>query len=268
MENDQRILLANLLHKITEDLDEITISTSQEQALTLNLELEFEKKKFIQNIQNNIENLTIRFNILEFKYSDYKKYYDLTSIAIIVISTLLTIIESVKSIFNIEKSDNYVLIKTFDLLPIIFSSSIALSGTILKFKKYHDKMEKISKCIDSAITTSFKLEKFKKEIDMCNSLEELNKIKKLYVKISNEYIKSQESIEKFLKYKDLVRHMRTYYMLNLRHKKAFATYNYNQIKIKIIQDMQHDSIQQDIESGAIETRNLTCTEKIRKFFSR
>ena len=96
---------------------------------------------------------------------------------------------------------------------------------------------------------------------MCNSLEELNKIKKLYVKINNEYIKSEESIEKFLKYKDLVRHMKTYYILNLRHKKAFAAYNYNQLKIKIIQDMQHDSIQQDIESGAIETRNLTCMQK-------
>ena len=55
-----------------------------------------------------------------------------------------------------------------------------------------------------------------------DSLEELNKIKKSYVKINNEYIKSEESIEKFLKYKDLVRHMRTYYILNLRHKKAFA----------------------------------------------
>ena len=41
MENDQRILLANLLCKIDEDLTEISISTSQEQALTSNLELEF-----------------------------------------------------------------------------------------------------------------------------------------------------------------------------------------------------------------------------------
>ena len=109
----------------------------------MNLELELEKTSFQKNIQNSIDSLTIRFNILEFKYSDYKKYYDLTSIAIIVISTLLTIIESIKSIFKIEESDNYGLIKTFDLLPIIFSSSIALSGTILKFKKYHEKMEKI-----------------------------------------------------------------------------------------------------------------------------
>ena len=117
---------------------------------------------------------------------------------------------------------------------------------MLKFKKYREKMEKISKCVDLSITTAFKLEKFKDNIETC---KDLIKLRENYSKIHNEYIKSEEDIEKFLKYKDLVKHMQTYYQLNLRHKKAFANYNYNQLKINIIQNMQQQSIQEDIESG-------------------
>jgi len=265
MENEPKIILENLLTQINSEIREIVNQNSDAQNKSLNFELEFEKTKFQKLIQSKIDNLTIRFNILEFKYYDYKKYYDLTSISIIIISTLLTIIESVKSIFNIEESGNYGLIKTFDLLPILFSSSIALSATMLKFKKYHEKMEKISKCVDLSITTAFKLEKFKDNIETC---KDLIKLRENYSKIHNEYIKSEENIEKFLKYKDLVKHMQTYYQLNLRHKKAFANYNYNQLKINIIQNMQQQSIQEDIESGVIETRKLTCMEKISKFFHR
>ena len=129
-------------------------------------------------------------------------------------------------------------------------------------------MVKISTCVDLSITTAFKLEKFKDNVEICKNLEDLIKLRENYSKIHNEYIKSEENIEKFLKYKDLVKHMQTYYRLNLRHKKAFANYNYNQLKINIIQDMQHQSIQEDIESGAIETRKLTCMEKFKNFFHR
>ena len=73
MENESKIILENLLTQINSDINEIVIQNSNTQNISLNLELEFERTKFLKQIQSKIDNLKIRFNILEFKYYDYKK---------------------------------------------------------------------------------------------------------------------------------------------------------------------------------------------------
>ena len=60
-------------------------------------------------------------------------------------------------------------------------------------------MEKIGKCIDLSIITTFKLKKLNDDIDNCNNLDKLAILREVYGKIHNEYIKSEENIEKFLK---------------------------------------------------------------------
>ena len=270
LEINTREKLSDLLMEIDTNIENITQNTNMIINNTKHDELTFEKKIFFKNIQNKIEKLTIRFNILRFKYSDYKKWYDSTNISIIIISTLLTIIESVKSIFNIEKSLNITLIKTFNLLPIIFSCTISLAASILKFKKFQEKMETISKCIEKCISTSYRLQRIQEKIINIKTLEGLDKLKEIFEGEPYEiYANSQEEIEKNLKYKDLVTHMQTYYNLNLKYKKSFANYNYNQLKIKIIQDMQESVVEEDINSDStqIKPKKSFCS-KILNFFKR
>ena len=268
MENELRQKLELLIIKIDDDTKEIFEKNDKIKANVKGNLVLYEKKELFNHIQNLIDKLTIRFNILDFKYFDYKKYYDLTNIGIIIISTLLTIIESVKNIFKINSDDT--LYKVFNLLPIICSSIIAISASLLKFKKYQEKMENISKAISSAIKIVYNFEKIKEQILLCNNIKELNKIKSIYIKKYEEYIDTQENIEKLLKYKDLVKHMQNYYKLNLRYKKAYTNYNYNNLKIKIIEEMQTDTIKTDIETGGIEGQSycygLRCCQKLKKLF--
>tara|TARA_B100000686_G_scaffold353302_1_gene458359 strand:+ start:1962 stop:2780 length:819 start_codon:yes stop_codon:yes gene_type:complete len=270
LEISNREQLSNLLTEMNTNIENITNSTNIIIDNTKQDELTYEKKIFFKNIQNKIEKLTIRFNILRFKYRDYKKWYDLTNISIIIISTLLTIIESVKSIFTIEKSLNTTLTKTFNLLPIIFSCSISLSASILKFKKFQEKMEVMSKCIEKSISTSYRLQRIQEKIINIKTLQDLDKLKEIFEGEPYEvYANSQEEIEKNLKYKDLVTHMQTYYNLNLKYKKSFANYNYDQLKIKIIQDMQESTVEDDINSNSTQIipKKSICS-KIQNFFKR
>ena len=58
-------------------IDEEVESIDNETQLTL------QKRKFFQYLQLKIDKLTIRSNVLRFKYCSYKKYYDCANIAII-----------------------------------------------------------------------------------------------------------------------------------------------------------------------------------------
>ena len=60
--------LSNLLTEINTNIENITNSNNIIIDNTKQDELTYEKKIFFKNIQNKIEKLTIRFNILRFKY--------------------------------------------------------------------------------------------------------------------------------------------------------------------------------------------------------
>ena len=131
-------------------------------------------------------------------------------------------------------------------------------------------MESMSKCIEKCISTSYRLQRIQEKIINVKSLKELDKLKEIFEGEPYEiYANSQEEIEKNLKYKDLVTHMQTYYSLNLKYKKSFANYNYNQLKIKIIQDMQESVVEDDINSDStqIKPKKSICS-KIQNFFKR
>ena len=132
-----------------------------------------EDKKSLQLITNeellteHIDDKIIKMNyyrrILELKYNRYHKYYNRFSIGIIVLSTLLTFIESWKLIFLDEENFDQLSNEFFNLSPILLGSIMTFISTLLKFGKFQENMEGYYNVIGKCVNIIAKL-KNKKEL--------------------------------------------------------------------------------------------------------
>ena len=218
--SEPREVLTNLLGQIDDDIESIENEA----------ELTRKKRSFYVYVQKKIDKLNIRANILQFKYTDYKKYYDGANMTIIVVSTVLTILESIKNVVGVN---NVITKKIFEIIPIIFTSSIVIIASILKFKKYQEKMETMNICVEKCIVTSYRLRRIREKIHNIISEEGLVKLKEEFTNDGyEEYLNSQEEIAKSLKYKDLVKHLQTYHTLNLKIHKYNTNFIKNRLQIE------------------------------------
>ena len=110
-------------------------------------------------------NITESKSILELKYNKYKKCLNIWNTITIVLSSVLTFIESTKLVFIDETDTETSLTKNFFILsPIAIGTFITCSSGIIKFKKYQEQMEEIYILIDKSISITSKLKKLKDQI--------------------------------------------------------------------------------------------------------
>ena len=222
-----RDALEGLMNHIDEEIESIDNETT----------LNYHKRRFFKYVQLKIDKLTTRANILRFKYNSYKKYYDWSNIAIICISIFLTLFESIKGITDLNTIENKILL---DIFPLLISSSITLIAAILKFKKFQEKMENMIKCIERCITTSYRIHRIREKIRIVDSEKAFKKLKEtFYGEPYEAYANCQEEIDKYLKYEDFVKHMKTYHTLSLQNQELFSNYS----------KKKHQLIQGDLEKG-------------------
>ena len=125
----------------------------------------------LDHIKHNLYNLSNRTRILRFKYKKYKKLYDNNNIAIIVISSILTLFSAITNLLQTEIDKSVGVKYIVGLIPIILGGIITLIAAIMKFKKLQEKMETISNLIEKSIIVMSKLKKtsenlyFKKDDD-------------------------------------------------------------------------------------------------------
>ena len=116
-------------------------------------------------IDEKINKFNLNKNILEIKYEKYKRCHNFWNISTIVLSSMLTFIESCKLVFfeDIDENQN-ITDNTFILSPIILGTIITGCSSITKFKKYQENMERIYILIDKCISILSKLETIKDDI--------------------------------------------------------------------------------------------------------
>ena len=141
--------------------------------------------------------------ILELKYANYKSCNDFWNIGTIVLSSCLTLIESSKLIFITDETPKLIE-SVFDLTPIFLGTFITCSASILKFKKYQEKMESLYIVIDKCITMIAKLKNIREEIKLLSDCgEEFNKLKNDYVSnICKEYSDVYQGTERYITNQD------------------------------------------------------------------
>ena len=110
-------------------------------------------------------------------------------------------------------------------------------------------MENITKCIERCIGTSYRITRIREKIRIIDSIDALKKLKEtFYGEPYEAYANCQEEIDKHLKYKDLIKHMKTYHALSLQNQELFA--NYAKKKQQLIQgDLEQGGGEGDVEGG-------------------
>ena len=151
---DDRKILKNL----NLDSDKLNILFNNNHNNLLNIEKIIDEK----NIKLNLNK-----SILEIKYEKYKRCHNFWNISTILLSSLLTFIESCKLVF-LEEADGseeeHITNNYFVLSPIILGTIITGCSSITKFKKYQENMEAIYILIDKCIGMLTKFVNIKDEI--------------------------------------------------------------------------------------------------------
>ena len=161
----------------------------------------FRKDKFDKDICNKLTKLNQKIRIMDKKNSSYKNCYDSVNIGIILLSTILTLIESFKSEFDDTFSVNMK--KYLRLSPIILSSIITCSASILKFKKFQEKIELLTKIKEKGVVMITKFKKLKENIAYVETIENLDKLIDDYnMNIYEQYALVQQEITQCISNKD------------------------------------------------------------------
>ena len=181
----------NLLSKI-EILDNTTFT---------NYNFELKKGKFNKDIENKILEMDQKIRIVDKKNSSYKKCFDCVNICIILLSSALGLIEAFKTEFD-EQLGTMVR-KHLKLSPIILSGIITCSASILKFKKFQEKIEHMAKVKEKALYCTTRLKKINEDSLYTDDIDSLNKIIEIYNKdIYDQYSISQQELTQCIQNKD------------------------------------------------------------------
>ena len=165
----------------------------------------------IKHIKDKKRKLDLFRKILEIKYNRYKKCHNAWSISTILLSTCLTLIESCKLIFlnedSAESDKNF-----YDLSPIFIGTIITCTSSIVKFKKYQEKMELFSNIIEKCVNMIAKI-KNKKELYIlqkrgCGLKPIPELIENYNEEILKEYILIFQESQKYIKISDYDKYAR------------------------------------------------------------
>jgi hypothetical protein len=166
-----------------------------------------DRDKFIAYLKINIAYLKRRNSILTLKSSYIKQKHDIVNVITIVVSTLLTCFETIRLEFGLEQSDNVYIQRSATLIPLIFTSYIAISMSILKFCRYTDMLEEHTKVTEKCVFVICRLRRVVEDAYMTQSEEELKETKVSYSKNPFDlYIDARECLDRTLKYTDVLQY--------------------------------------------------------------
>lgn len=251
---EQKASILTDLNQMLSDARQIRKEISINEEISVQKEkqirLEQVKIEFQNYVQDKLDKISIRSNIIRFKYSNYKLYFDSIGIAIIFASAVLTLVEAIKAEFELEDTGTSGVNTFFKVFPIVISSGITVTAAIMKFKKYQEKMEALSRCIEKAIFTTYRLKRIQEKTRHASKIENIEELIQMY---SGEpydlYLKCQEEMEKCLKYEDLVKHMKTYFDLSLVYQQEEANYRLSRMSIGLHQSRLKRDLKDKIEKN-------------------
>tara|TARA_B100001094_G_scaffold244381_1_gene240677 strand:+ start:140 stop:973 length:834 start_codon:yes stop_codon:yes gene_type:complete len=222
--SDTNDLDTHLSNKNNKDIGSVTCITSLIKEI-------FEKKR----------KLNLYRKILELKYNKYKKCHNAWSISTILLSSCLTFIESCKLIFLDEENNDTK--NFYDLSPILIGSIITCTSSIVKFKKYQEKMEAYSNIIEkcvvmiSRIKNKFEMYDFykkgcsKKDFEelLNNYNEEILKDYSLIYQETQKYIKNTD----YDKYAEIINNSELHkHIIESERLKFYKEYEIHQKNVK------------------------------------
>lgn len=175
----------------------------------IRIDLTSEIKEFSNHVQNKIDRLDERMRFVNYKFEDVRFWFRRYSISIIYLATTLTLVEALINSFNIEDIQDNILKNMIKFFPLTLSSLVSLIAAIIKFNKYEEKIEDITRATEKSIITIAKLKEVKEELYFCKTVDSFNKINDRFTRdIYPEYLDSNTNIERQLLDTDYAKYMK------------------------------------------------------------
>ena len=175
----------------------------------IRIDLSSEINEFSKHVQNKIERLDERMRFVNYKFEDVRFWFKRYSISIIYLATFLTLLEALMNSFNLETLENNILKNFLKFSPLLISSLVSLIAAIIKFNKYEEKIEDITRATEKCIITIAKLKEVKEELYFCKTVTEFTKINDRFTRdIYTEYLESNTNIERQLLDTDYAKYMK------------------------------------------------------------
>jgi len=175
----------------------------------IRLDLSSEISEFSNHVQNKIERLDERMRFVNYKFEDVRFWFRRYSISIIYLATFLTLIEALMNSFNIDSIEDIILKNFLKFCPLVVSSLVSLIAAIIKFNKYEEKIEDITRATEKCIITIAKLKEVKEELYFCKTVDDFLKINDRFTRdIYTEYLESNTNIERQLLDTDYAKYMK------------------------------------------------------------
>ena len=154
--------------------------------------------------------------ILSFKYDNLNFKINIVQISVIIISTIITFIETLKTQYELED-------KFWNIIPIILATYIGLVMAILRFLKLEEKKEELSKCRENHV---FIIHKFIKTIDAVENFDITSKtldswnnlVSNYETEIFDNYISIRAGFDHLMKFTDVIYYKQRYKNLYLAEK--------------------------------------------------
>jgi hypothetical protein len=169
------------------------------------LEQKEARRKFVAYLNNNISYLKRRNSILTLKNSYIKYKHDSVNILTILVSTGLTCFETIKNQLDMASSSSTLVRQTAALIPILMTSYIAISMSILKFCRFTETMEENTKCSEKVLFTVCRLRRVVEDAHMTTTMDQLDRVRESYSKNPFDlFIDAREALDKTLRFQDVV----------------------------------------------------------------
>lgn len=207
--------------------------------------IEFNNKKkneLIQTIDKQIRNNRKNKALLSLKYDDTANKINFVQVSVIIVSTGITFLETVKTKYTVDETVG-------TLLPIIFSTYIALVLAIIRFFKLDEKKEEISKTIQNY---NFIINKLRKTLNILklfnidnnnkDSQEKWNNLCSNYENDTYDFIVStRESFDNIMPFKHINHYKKKY-------RKILLDYRFINKELKMIESNKNvDHLKYDRE---------------------
>lgn len=189
----------------------IGLSMELSQPFSEDIQLEVYKEQLVKYLQSKIDKLDQRIRLVQRKYATYKYYNNGVNIGIIILSTIMTLMESIKAQFSDESLKEDAGLKTFfNLSPIFIASAITCSAAIVKFKKFQEKMEGITKTIEKCVFATSRIKKCQEDIIFLKTEKQFEDVKERYHNDIYEYYSTcDQEIQLYLKTDDYGKYLKT-----------------------------------------------------------
>ncbi len=217
------------MSEINNDIEDIFENLSTN--LIDNDSFEYDKKDFNDHIQSKISKLDKRMRYVNYKFEDLKYSFKKYSIMIIYFATLLTLVEAFLNSIKLDISETTNSLINF--IPLLLSSLITLIASIIKFNKYEEKIENITRSTEKCIATVAKMKGVKEDLYFCIDQKSLLSLKEHFNKnIYQEYLESNTEIEKQLIDSDYTIYLKRVAINNLKEEKIELIKKYKLDELK------------------------------------